>query len=41
MNEAEIAKTKVIPYLEELGWSKQLITEYGRVPVKMGIDVKM
>ena len=40
MNEAEIARTKVIPYLEQKGWSKQLITEYGRVPIKMGVDVK-
>ena len=40
MNEAEIARTKVIPYLEQKGWTKQLITDYGRVPIKMGVDVK-
>lgn len=36
MKESEIALTKVVPFLEQLGWSKQLITKYGRVPIKMG-----
>lgn len=40
MSEEEIATCKVIPFLENLGWSKQLITEYGRVPVQMGTEVK-
>jgi len=40
MNEKEIAETKVVPYLEKLGWPKQLITQYGKVPVQMGTEVK-
>ena len=40
MSEKEIAEKRVIPYLEELGWPKQLITQYGKVPVQMGTDVK-
>jgi len=40
MNEKEIAEKKVIPYVEELGWPKQLITQYGKVPVQMGTEVK-
>jgi hypothetical protein len=40
MNEKEIAETKVIPYLEKLGWPKQLMTKYGKVPVQMGTEVK-
>lgn len=40
MNEKEIAETKVIPYLEGLGWPKQLITQYGKVPVQIGTEVK-
>ncbi len=27
MNEKEVAERKVIPYLEKLGWPKQLITQ--------------
>lgn len=40
MKEEEIAETQVIPFLEKLGWPKQLITKYGRVPVQMGTEVK-
>jgi len=40
MNEKEIAEKKVIPYIEKLGWPKQLITQYGKVPVQMGTEVK-
>jgi thermostable 8-oxoguanine DNA glycosylase len=40
MNEKEIAENQVIPYLEKLGWPRQLITQYGKVPVKMGTEVK-
>lgn len=40
MNEKEIAENKVLPFLEKLGWSKQLITQYGKVPVQMGTEVK-
>jgi thermostable 8-oxoguanine DNA glycosylase len=40
MNEKEIAENKVIPYLERLGWPKQLITQYGKVPVQMGTEIK-
>ena len=40
MNEEEIAEKKVIPFLENLGWPKQLITKYGRVPVQMGTEEK-
>jgi thermostable 8-oxoguanine DNA glycosylase len=40
MNEKDIAENKVIPYLEKLGWPKQLITQYGKVPVQMGTRVK-
>jgi len=40
MNEKEIAETKVIPFLEKLGWPRQLITQYGKVPVKIGTEVK-
>ena len=40
MNEVEIAEKHVIPFLEGLGWSRQLITKYGRVPIQMGTEVK-
>jgi len=40
MNEKEIAERKVFPYLENLGWPRQLITQYGKVPVQMGTEVK-
>jgi len=41
MIESEIAENKVIPYLEKfLGWPKYLITQYGRVPVQVGTEVK-
>lgn len=40
MEEKDIAENMVIPYLERLGWPKQLITRYGRVPVRMGRDTK-
>jgi len=40
MNEREIAENKVIPYLIKLGWPKYLITQYGRVPVQVGTEVK-
>lgn len=40
MNEREIAEKKVIPYLKSLGWPDQLITQYGKVPVKMGTQTK-
>ncbi len=37
MNEYEIAMTKVLPYIhKDLGWPKQLISGYGRVPVQIG-----
>lgn len=37
MNEYEVAKEKVLPYVSvELGWPKHLISEYGRVPVQIG-----
>lgn len=40
MNEKEIAENKVLPHLEKLGWPKQLMTQYGKVPVQMGTKVK-
>lgn len=40
MNEEEIAEAQVFPFLENLGWPKQLLTKYGRVPVVMGTEVK-
>lgn len=40
MNEKEIAENKVLPYLEKLGWPKQLMTQYGKVPVQMGTKIK-
>ena len=40
MNEKEIAETEVLPYLEKLGWPKQLMTQYGKVPVQMGTEIK-
>jgi thermostable 8-oxoguanine DNA glycosylase len=40
MKENEIAEKYVIPYLENLGFSKFLITQYGKVPVQMGTEVK-
>lgn len=37
MNEYEVAKEKVLPYIrEKLSWPEQLISEYGRVPVQIG-----
>lgn len=37
MNEYEIAKEKVLPYLQEhLKWPGELISAYGRVPVQIG-----
>ena len=40
MKEKEIAENKIIPYLEKLGWPLELVSQYGRVPVQMGTDVK-
>jgi len=40
MYEKEIAEKEVIPYLQNLGWPEQLITQYGKVPVQMGTEVK-
>ncbi|HME56644.1 MAG TPA: type I restriction enzyme HsdR N-terminal domain-containing protein [Candidatus Lokiarchaeia archaeon] len=35
-----IANDKVIQYFRDLGWPDELISKYGRVPVKMGTAVK-
>lgn len=37
MNEYDVAKKKVLPYiLERLGWPEYLVRGYGRVPVQIG-----
>lgn len=39
MNEYEIATAMVLPYLyEKVGWPKELISAYGRVPVQIGTN---
>lgn len=39
--ERAIAINKVLPYIaNQLGWPRQLISEYGRVPVQTGTSVK-
>lgn len=42
MNEQEIAYKKVNPYIQKnLNWPDHLISEYGRVPVQIGGNVKL
>lgn len=39
MTEYEIAFKKVLPYLQtKLGWPKELVSAYGRVPIQVGIS---
>lgn len=40
MTEKEIAEEKWIPYFENLGFPKSLISAYGKVPVKFGTATK-
>lgn len=40
MEENEIAKHIVIPFLEKIGFPRDLISDYGRVPVKFGTEIK-
>lgn len=41
MDEYQIAKQKVLPYIiNALKWPEKLVSNYGRVPVQMGVDTK-
>lgn len=41
MDEYQIARQKVIPYIiNTLQWPENLVSNYGRVPVQMGVDTK-
>ena len=40
MNELEIYENKILPYLIKIGYPKELISDYGRVPARMGTEQK-